>query len=126
MGRCGSFHLPSPNRPANHVCRLTPTASVEFECVIRPFDFHLICERGSSTSSKGTHILTTQKRKDEEIIMSELDTQSPSLGVIDEVDAVGLKVTLLKAAMELDCAYRMMRKSRRGDSDWGYIPLDAC
>src|SRR5258706_1177645 len=34
--------------------------------------------------------------------MSKPDTQPPSLGVIDEVDAVGLKVTVLKAAMELD------------------------
>ena len=34
--------------------------------------------------------------------MSEPNTQPPSLGVIDEVDAVGLKVTVLKAAMELD------------------------
>lgn len=34
--------------------------------------------------------------------MSEPEKQPPPMGVIDEVDALGLKVTVLKAAMELD------------------------
>ena len=34
--------------------------------------------------------------------MSKPDTQPPPMGVIDEVDVVGLKVAVLKTAMELD------------------------
>jgi hypothetical protein len=46
--------------------------------------------------------LTRNEERKREVIMSKPETQPPSLGVIDEVDAVGLKVTVLKAAMELD------------------------
>jgi SAM-dependent methyltransferase len=49
--------------------------------------------------------------KNEEIIMSIPDTQPPPMGVIGEVDCVGLKVAALKAAMELDVFTTIARGS---------------
>jgi len=47
---------------------------------------------------KGHKSRQHNRRRNEKVIMSKTDTQPPSLGVIGEVDAVGQKVTVLKAA----------------------------
>lgn len=45
--------------------------------------------------------------------MSRLDTPPPSLGVIEEVNTLGLKVTVLKTAMELDVFNTIARGHQR-------------